>query len=490
MASIPIYIRRPIVLLALAGALLVSGTRPAAAIATPLVTGVSGMQNEDGPIAFQHVEGAGARFVGRTLAWYAVAPATEPSDWQPGDPADPNYDWTSVDNWVTGAVQAGLTPVLVVYGAPSWAQRCQAKDALVCDPDPAMLADFARAAARRYSGHFQGLPRVRFWQGMNEPNLNLFFSPQFRKGKPASPALYRTLLNEFYSAVKSVDRSNVVLAAGLAPFGTLRPMRFARLLLCMAGRRHPHPTRGNCGGGVHFDVFDIHPYTTGGPTHRSSGADVVQLGDLSKLQQLLSAADKAGRIRGQHKHTPLWITEFAWASKPPDPAGLAMAIAARWTSEALFRAWRAGVSHFFWYLLRDDPPNGFSQGGLYFRGATLAKDRPKKLMYAFRFPFVAFKRGHGFFFWGRTPNSNGGAVRIEIRTKRGWHKVARTSANRSGIFDGVVGGRGGVGPRTLVRARYRGENAVPFSLHDVKDFYQPPWGSSAPHAQSAVSPSR
>ncbi len=84
MASIPIYIRSPLVLLALAGALLVSGARPAAAIATPLVTGVSGMQNEDGPVAFQHVEGAGARFVGRTLAWYAVAPGTEPSDWQPG----------------------------------------------------------------------------------------------------------------------------------------------------------------------------------------------------------------------------------------------------------------------------------------------------------------------------------------------------------------------------------------------------------------------
>jgi hypothetical protein len=27
-----------------------------------------------------------------------------------------------------------------------------------------------------------------------------------------------------------------------------------------------------------------------------------------------------------------------------------------------------------------------------------------------------------------------------------------------------------------VRARYRGEKAVPFSLHPVKDFYQPPFG--------------
>ena len=30
--------------------------------------------------------------------------------------------------------------------------------------------------------------------------------------------------------------------------------------------------------------------------------------------------------------------------------------------------------------------------------------------------------------------------------------------------------------RLRLTARYRSEMAIPFSLHDVKDFYQPPFG--------------
>src|SRR5665811_1828269 len=83
-----------------------------------------------------------------------------------------------------------------------------------------------------------------------EPNLSLYFNPQFRHGRPVSPTLYRRLINAFYAAVKSVSRSNLVLMAGLGPIAvpglTIGPMRFTRELLCMRGRRNPHPLRGNC----------------------------------------------------------------------------------------------------------------------------------------------------------------------------------------------------------------------------------------------------
>ena len=158
-----------------------------------------------------------------------------------------------------------------------------------------------------------------------------------------------------------------------------------------------------------------------------------------------------------------------------------MRIHARWAAEAIYRAWKAGVSHFFWFEIRDGAREGLPfdetiQSGLYLRGSTVESDRPKRTLEAFRFPFVAFKRGEGFSFWGRTPDSKGGSVRISIHTRRGWHKVDRDTANPSGIFRGFVGRRRGVGPHTLVRAEYRGEEAVPFSLHNVKDFYQPPFG--------------
>ena len=301
--------------------------QPASAGARPLVTGVSNI-GSDLPIAFARTRESGAELVRIPLDWPETAPETRPSGWEPEDPSSPGYDWGDGDAAVGRAVQAGLTPVLQVNDAPRWAQRCDAPASLpsaICDPDPAALAAFATAAATRYGGGFAGLPRVRYWQGLNEPNLSLFFFPQFdTSGKVLSAALYRDLINAFSAGVKSVHPSNLVIAAGLGPIAvksyTVGPMRFARDLLCMKGRTHPRPAKGDCGGGVRFDIFAIHPYTTGGPTHEG-GADDVELGDLGKLKALLKAADKAKRIKGKYGHTPLWITEFSWDSKPPDPGG-------------------------------------------------------------------------------------------------------------------------------------------------------------------------
>jgi hypothetical protein len=413
-------------------------------------------------------------------------PKQEPANWQPEDPADPNYDWSHYDLWVSRAVQAGLTPVLQVRGAPAWAQRCTFTSVdSPCNPDPAKLAAFTTAAVRRYSGNFGGLPRVRYWQGLNEPNLSIFFNPQYEGGKAVSATLYRTLINAFYAAVKSVDPSNIVIAAGLGPIAvpgyTIGPMRFTRELLCMRGRERFQPTPGDCQGGVHFDIFDIHPYTTGGPTHEG-GANDVELGDLPKLKALLRAADSAGRIKGQFPHTPLWVTEFSWDSNPPDPGGLPMKLETRWTAEALYRAWKAGISNFFWFSLRDFPPEPnlpFSetlQSGLYFRGATVAQDQPKEVLYAFRSPFVSFPDKRGLFFWGRTPNSKGGRVAIQLWRSGHWRRAFVARANKAGIFRGVIHSGYGHNKRGLARAVHHGEAAIPFSMRPVPDFPQPPFG--------------
>lgn len=473
---------------AAASALVVGlGAGPASAALPPLRTGVSSVYSNE-TAAFQNVKRAGAQLAETPLRWGAVAPSTEPANWNPENPADPNYNWESVDLWVKRAVRAGLTPVLEVFGAPSWADRCSASNStqeVICNPDPAALAAFAKAAARRYGGHFVGLPRVRYWQGLNEPNLSLFFEPQFEGGKPVSATLYRTLINTFYTAVKSVNRSNLVLAAGLGPIEvphyTIGPMSFTRQLLCMAGTSHPHPIPGNCGGGVHFDIFSIHPYTTGGPTH-TGGINDVELGDLPKLQALLKAADRAGRIHGRYRHTPLWVNEFSWDSKPPDPGGLPMRIEKQWTAEALYRAWSAGVSNFLWFTLSDFPPEperSFSetlQSGLYFWAPTAAEERPKPLVYAFRFPFVAFPRRSGLYFWGRTPNSRGGRVVVQVQSGHGWRRVTAAHADAGGIFSGVARTSYGRGKRGAARVLFRRETSLPFPMRRVGDFRQPPFG--------------
>lgn len=483
----PAATRRTLALLGLALLAAVLWSPPPAAAARPLVTGITNIY-EDAPLAFAQTRATGATMVRIPLHWEGAVPKAEPAGWQPSNPADPNYNWETSDMEVIRAVQAGLTPVLQLGGPPPWAQRCKAPPVAgyaACDPDPAKFAAFATAAARRYNGLTPGLPRVQYWQAFNEPNLTLFFFPQFDSaGKAVSPELYRTLINSFYAAVKSVDPSNLVLTAGLGPIAvppwTIGPMSFTRQLLCMRGGKKPRPAPGDCGGGVNFDIFAIQPYTTGGPTHEG-GPNDVQIGDLDKLQTLLKAANRAGRIHGAFKRTPLWITEFSWDTNPPDPGGLPMKIASRWTAEALHQAWSAGVTNFFWYSLRDSesqPSRPFSEtyeSGLYFRGATLAQDQPKPLFYAFRFPFVAYPAANGLSFWGKTPDGKAGKVKIQLRDGK-WHKAAAVRADRFGIFHGVVKTTYGSNRKGAARAQFGGIDSVPFSMRPVRDFRQPPFG--------------
>ena len=454
--------------------------------ARPLTTGITNLYT-NAPLAFHRTRTAGAELVRIPLYWGGTAPLTRPDSWQPTDPADPAYHWENSDEAVVNAVDAGLTPVLVVDGTPKWAQRCNSPAVIegpaLCDPDPAALANFATAATRRYSGSFGGLPHVQYWQALNEPNLSIFFFPQYdASGKALSPALYRDLANSFYAAVKAVDPTDLVLSAGLGPIAvppwTIGPMAFARQLLCMRGSKHPVPT-GGCGEGVHFDIFAMHPYTTGAPSH-TGGPNDVELGDLGKLTTLLRAADRAGHLKGVFKHTPLWITEFSWDSKPPDPGGLAMKVETQWTAEALHVAWAAGADHFFWYSLRDQPHGdtykAATESGLYFGGPTLEQDRPKPVLTAFRFPFVAYPRHRRLLFWGRTPTSGRGRVSIQVLRGARWRRIGVVRADAAGIFRGSLRTGYGRNKRGKARAVYHGRAAAPFPMKPVGDFYQPPFG--------------
>jgi hypothetical protein len=436
----------PLLVLATMLALFASAGR---AEAQPLWTGITNIESNE-QLAFDRTKSAGSRFVRIPLLWEQAAPKVQPANWNPADPADPNYQWADDDINVIRAAQ------------------------------------FATAVARRYSGKFAGLPRVKYWQGLNEPNLSLFFFPQFNTaGKALSPGLYKTLINSFYDAVKAVDKSNLVLAAGLGPIAvpkwTIGPIRFAREMLCIKGRESFRPAPGKCAP-VRFDIFAIQPYTTGGPTH-VGGINDVQLGGLARLKSLLNVADRAHRIKGVYKHTPLWVTEFSWDTQPPDPGGLPMEIASRWTTEALYQAWKAGVSVFLWFSLHDQDRGMYSapysqtlESGLFFRGATLEQDRPKEIFHAYRFPFVAYPRKQGLSVWGRTPTSGAGKVRIEVWTGSSWRKLMTVTANKTGIFTGSSKSRYGQDKQGMARAVYGGDGSMPFAMRGFADRKQPPFG--------------
>ena len=159
-----------------------------------------------------------------------------------------------------------------------------------------------------------------------------------------------------------------------------------------------------------------------------------------------------------------------------------LSILTAWTAEALYKAWSAGVSNFFWYSLRDgrhEPGQPYSQSlesGLYFRGGPVEQDQPKEVLYVFRFPFVAFARKGGLFFWGRTPNSGPGKIRIEVMGKGGWRKAAVVQAGKSGVFKGITERPYGIDKRGFARAVYAGEASVPFPMRRIGSFRHSPFG--------------
>ena len=121
---------------------------------------------------------------------------------------------------------------------------------------------------------------------------------------------------------------------------------------------------------------------------------------------MLNAAVRAGHVRSKGKPR-FWVTEFSWDSKPPDPQGVPTVLHTRWVAEALYRMWLNGVSLVTWFSIRDQPlAASYYQSGLFYRGGTVAADRPKPALRAFRFPFVGFVERGGVRVWGRTPGAS------------------------------------------------------------------------------------
>ena len=100
---------------------------------------------------------------------------------------------------------------------------------------PRRVADFgafARALAARYSGRFDGYPFVRFWTVWNEPNLQLFLTPQFdRSGRSVAPANYAKLYAAAYAWIKAGNPRALVGMGETSARGTDQPEASARCTL-------------------------------------------------------------------------------------------------------------------------------------------------------------------------------------------------------------------------------------------------------------------
>jgi hypothetical protein len=386
----------------------------------------------------------GSSFVRITTYWSLIAP-TRPAD--PSNPADPSYDFSTLDSAVRAATARGENVMLLVGWAPTWAESQPIPPNVMAgawEPNPGDLGHFATALARRYSGHFHPfhgggvLPQVSYFQAWNEPNLDRYLMPQWYQYSttggfvPASPGIYRSMLNAFYSGVKSVEPGDTVLAAGLAPYGDppgghrMTPVLFLEQMLCLDSSLQPS---GSCPNPAHFDALDDHPYGLT-PTAKAHNPANVGVPDLGKISRVVHAAQRYNLVLPAGPK-PLWVTELAWSDVPPSPPSTAsLALQARYLPLGFYELWRQGVAHMFWFQLRDPPnsPNSFSGAGLYFLSGAA---KPSAATY--RFPFIAIPARHKkLTIWGLAPTP--GQVLIEKRVGRRWRAVLSLTSTSGGIF--------------------------------------------------------
>ncbi|HTD09593.1 MAG TPA: hypothetical protein VK680_11945, partial [Solirubrobacteraceae bacterium] len=375
-------------------------------------------------LAVTRIREAGASVVRIPVDWRSTVAEDPPASFNASDPGSVDYRFAPIDAAVISAVSAGLTPLLVVSHAPGFAEaspRWPYAYPGSWAPSPAALGEFATALARRYDGSFPDpqapggvLPRVMLFQAWNEPNLTRYLEPQWvvEEGRwvAFSPLLYREMLNGFYSGVKSVQPSDVVVSAGVAPngdpegVGRMQPVRFLRALLCLSPspsrRDGVRRTRATCLDPPHFDALAFHPLSVGDPNQPASSSFDVSLSDAVKITGLLGQAERLGTaLPGGVK--PVWVTELNWESAPQSSQGVPAALQAQWISRALHRLWVAGVSLVSWQFLVDPypgvraakPTGGAIEyprpAGLYSAGVggNPESAQPKPFLRGFTFPF-------------------------------------------------------------------------------------------------------
>jgi hypothetical protein len=435
-------------------------------------------------LALTRIRETGAATVRIPVDWRDFVAAVPSAGFEARNPASTAYRFAALDAAVQSAAAAGLEPLLVVSHAPAFAEaphRWPYAYPGSWAPSPTALEEFAAALARRYDGSFpdpaasgRALPRVRLFQAWNEPNLARYLEPQWvaQEGhwSAFSPLLYRQLLNGFYAGVKSVDPTDTVVAAGVAPngdpagVGRMEPVTFLREVLCLG------PARRSCPDPPHFDVLDFHPLSVGDPDLPAASSLDVSISDAAKVTGLLRQAERLGTALPAGAK-PVWVTELNWESAPA-PGGVPGRLQAQWISRALHRLWIAGVGLVDWQFLVDPYPAeraGTPTGGTieYQRlaglygaapGGNPENALPKPFLHGFTFPFDPLRVDRRQVRVWALLMRPGQAVLLQLwslarprgRLQRGstgtasWRTIARLHADRSGVLNVLVSLRGAV----------------------------------------------
>lgn len=364
----------------------------------------------------------------RALIYWQDFTARPRSRRRPGfdrrDPAAyPAGTWDRLDHLIDSIQRRGMSVQLTLTGpVPRWATK--RRRGHLNSPSAKEYGRWARAVATRYGD------RVDLWSIWNEPNHPSFLKPQYKRGKPASPRIYRRLYLAGERAIHGVPggRGDTVLFGETAPIGNanvVSPLGFLRGAMCLS--KSYKKARG-CGK-LRIDGYAHHAYTRrNGPTFVFDDPDSVSIGSLDRLETALDKAARAGAI---DRDRAIYLTEFGIQSKPDPIAGVSFTRQAEYLaiSERIAYA-NPRVAAFSQYLMRDDKPRRGSRAERYSgfeTGLRTSKGKKKRAYNGFILPLAATRYGSSDVLWGRVRPARGPTeVTIEQKTRarKRWRRVS------------------------------------------------------------------
>jgi len=275
--------------------------------------------------------------------WSQIAP-TKPSD--PLSGSDPAYKLSDLDALSRTAAANGLQLLVTISQTPKWANGEQTPNHPPNNLND--LRNFAQMLANRYNGTHSGVGTVTRFSIWNEPNLQLFLTPQFDGTRIVSGETYAKLFMAAYSGIKAGNPLALVAAGETSNRGrnhpsgggsdSVAPATFAHMV-SLADPNLP------------FVAWATHPYPTQyklGPSQRVEYPNVA-----------LSTMTKFGVSLKQwfHRRVPIWITEYGEQTAPEYPAYLGAVSYATQAAhaKAALKLAQANpyVEMFIWFIFRD-----------------------------------------------------------------------------------------------------------------------------------------
>ena len=330
-----------------------AGTAATAQSATRMPVGffddASFRWSPDAMTNLQEAAATGVSVIHTAASWTQIAP-TRPA--HAADGSDPAYRLADIDALVANASGLGLKVMININGTPKWANGGQTPNHM-----PKRLADlttFAKMLAGRYNGH-HGFGKVALWSVWNEPNLQLFLTPQYSGKKIVSTALYANLYRAAYNGIKAGNKLAQVAIGETSNLGrdkptatagqgqSVSPGTFARLLSQEKGLK--------------FAAWATHPYPT------APDAKPLQKVRYPNVSLALLPTFETHLKQLFHRTVPIWITEYGYQTKPGQPHGVTNAQQAAYAKQALaFARADKDVKMFIWFTFRDSTGNPWKSG--------------------------------------------------------------------------------------------------------------------------------